>query len=330
MRFVVPTETPAPSRLAWCVEGSPSLRPEYVSSRYDSSLPSPTSTVRRVASPSPSNGREPSAPGSRPSSTMVTVGAATRVPRRSSRNEARRYRLGPLAAPAIERSRLAAMSGSKITGTSVVFTLRAPSRRSARAPVEILRALGVGDARVGRKRRRLRAPRQLDLLLGGRLRALVVLQLEVGDAVDQLAVVGQAGVRILGGDARERGRLVHHALERVAREIRGRRGGRGAAGEHAKRQPLLARMGDRVHLPQAHGGAERPLFDQEAVGGGGAARAGALQDIDEQRGVDLAHRPTAVPPTVISSIKIVGSPTPTGTDWPSLPQVPTPSSRARS
>ena len=150
MRFVVPTETPAPSRLAWCVEASPSLRPEYVSSRYDSSLPSPTSTVRRVASPSPSNGREPSAAGSRPSSTMVTVGAATRVPRRSSRNEARRYRLGPLAAPAIERSRLAAMSGSKITGTSVVFTLRAPSRRSARAAA--VRPIDSGSSRVRRRR----------------------------------------------------------------------------------------------------------------------------------------------------------------------------------
>src|SRR5690349_22183883 len=133
MRLLVPTETPAPSRLAWCVDVIPSLRAEYVSSRYDCSVPSPTSTVRRVARPSPSNGRDPSAPGSKPSSTIVTDGAAIRVPSRSSRNDARRYRLGPLAAPAIERSKLAAVSGSKITGTSAVFTLRAPRRRSARA-----------------------------------------------------------------------------------------------------------------------------------------------------------------------------------------------------
>ena len=33
-------------------------------------------------------------------------------------------------------------------------------------------------------------------------------------------------------------------------------------------------------------------------------------------------------PTVISSIFSVGWPTPTGTDWPSLPQVPTPLSSA--
>ncbi len=37
-----------------------------------------------------------------------------------------------------------------------------------------------------------------------------------------------------------------------------------------------------------------------------------------------------VPPTVIPSIRIVGSPTPTGTDCPSLPQVPIPESRLRS
>src|SRR5438093_7456246 len=37
-----------------------------------------------------------------------------------------------------------------------------------------------------------------------------------------------------------------------------------------------------------------------------------------------------VPPTVISSTRIVGSPTPTGTVCPSLPQVPIPSSSFRS
>src|ERR1041385_736261 len=40
------------------------------------------------------------------------------------------------------------------------------------------------------------------------------------------------------------------------------------------------------------------------------------------------HR--AVPPTVMLSSFRVGMPTPTGTDWPSLPQVPTPSSSWRS
>src|SRR5205809_4089854 len=38
----------------------------------------------------------------------------------------------------------------------------------------------------------------------------------------------------------------------------------------------------------------------------------------------------AVPPTVSPSILSVGCPTPTGTLWPSFPQVPTPVSSARS
>src|SRR5258708_7716184 len=41
-----------------------------------------------------------------------------------------------------------------------------------------------------------------------------------------------------------------------------------------------------------------------------------------------AHQP--VPPTVMRSIRSVGWPTPTGTPWPFLPQVPTPESSARS
>src|SRR5437879_4457764 len=40
--------------------------------------------------------------------------------------------------------------------------------------------------------------------------------------------------------------------------------------------------------------------------------------------------PHAVPPTVSPSILSVGCPTPTGTLWPSFPQVPTPVSSARS
>src|SRR5262245_10264033 len=42
----------------------------------------------------------------------------------------------------------------------------------------------------------------------------------------------------------------------------------------------------------------------------------------------LIHR--CVPPTVISSIRMVGRPTPTGTDCPSFPHVPMPSSSLRS
>src|SRR6185312_8348826 len=46
------------------------------------------------------------------------------------------------------------------------------------------------------------------------------------------------------------------------------------------------------------------------------------------RDILAAHRP--VPPTVIRSMRSVGWPTPTGTPWPFLPQVPIPLSSARS
>src|SRR5262249_21370935 len=39
-----------------------------------------------------------------------------------------------------------------------------------------------------------------------------------------------------------------------------------------------------------------------------------------------AHPATRVPPTVMPSMRSVGSPTPTGTDWPSFPHVPIPGS----
>src|SRR6185369_5447324 len=65
------------------------------------------------------------------------------------------------------------------------------------------------------------------------------------------------------------------------------------------------------------------------VGGVGAraARAGdeVLDDVTE-----LHARQACVPPTVMPSMRMVGRPTPTGTDWPSFPQVPMPSSSARS
>src|SRR6185436_18967548 len=109
--------------------------------------------------------------------------------------------------------------------------------------------------------------------------------------------------------------------QRVAREVGGGGGGGGPAGEHAQRQALIARVLDRVHLPQPYGGAEVLLLDQEAVGRAGPARLRALEDVDQE--VRVAH--TWVPPTVMPSMRIVGRPTPTGTDCPSLPQVPTPS-----
>src|SRR5262249_5216842 len=81
---------------------------------------------------------------------------------------------------------------------------------------------------------------------------------------------------------------------------------------------------------------ERRLLDQHRVGGGGAGPGrevehrlqGGAQLLGAERPGGPAH--ACVPPTVRPSMRIVGRPTPTGTDWPFLAQVPMPSSRARS
>ena len=49
---------------------------------------------------------------------------------------------------------------------------------------------------------------------------------------------------------------------------------------------------------------------------------GAISALNKN--VGISNLQTPVPPTVMPSILIVGWPTPTGTLWPSLPQVPTP------
>ena len=89
-------------------------------------------------------------------------------------------------------------------------------------------------------------------------------------------------------------------------------------------------MLDGVHLAQAHLGRERLVLDRERVAGGRAGAARAWQRTSASSSLIAAAAHTWVPPTVMPSMRIVGRPTPTGTDWPSLPQVPMPSSSARS
>ena len=198
----------------------------------------------------------------------------------------------------------------------------------ARVTVAEVPALGVGDARVEGERGPLAASRQVDLRLGGEIVSARIVQAEVAHGAREAGGIGEAGQGIGRGDARERDRLVHQALERVAREIRRGGGGGGAAHEDAQGEVLVAGMLDGVHLPHPHLGREGLVLDHEGVGLGGALAAGPLEDVAQE--VEQGPAQTWVPPTVIPSMRIVGSPTPTGTDWPSLPQVPTPSSRARS
>src|SRR5207253_8602135 len=93
------------------------------------------------------------------------------------------------------------------------------------------------------------------------------------------------------------------------------------------------------HVPVAHLDRRFPRPLRVRLG---IARAGLLRerhelraDVEQRRfallaaarGRDLRlHRHAPVPPTVTLSMRTVGRPTPTGTLWPSLPQVPIPGS----
>ena len=79
-----------------------------------------------------------------------------------------------------------------------------------------------------------------------------------------------------------------------------------------RKSDVVARTGGDefcVLLTEPDERAEVTLLHEKAVRGRRSVRHGALEDADEE-----ARAQTAVPPTVIASMRIVGSPTPTGTD----------------
>src|SRR5690606_29478139 len=130
-------------------------------------------------------------------------------------------------------------------------------------------------------------------------------------------------------DARQRDGVGGELLERRAGEVGGRQDGAAVAGEGAQAEVLGARALHLLDLAEAHADVERVALGDDDVGGRGAVLARAVeQQAGDRLERELAH--ACVPPTVIASILIVGMPTPTGTDWPSLPHVPMPSSSARS
>src|SRR5262249_8350805 len=109
--------------------------------------------------------------------------------------------------------------------------------------------------------------------------------------------------------------------------------------EDPERAVVLAGVLEKLDGSQADLNGLALLLHHEGVGFDRAARARPTEEVLEPfehlrsgpGGDALPHlSQTSVPPTVMPSIRMVGSPTPTGTDWPSFPQVPTPSSRARS
>src|SRR5262249_8004173 len=100
--------------------------------------------------------------------------------------------------------------------------------------------------------------------------------------------------------------------------------------EEPQAHALLARVVHLFDFPEPDPGGERFARGDEHIARGGAELSGLLEDgggqVFELHGASYAW----VPPTVRPSMRTVGKPTPTGTDWPSFPHVPMPSSSFRS
>ena len=195
-----------------------------------------------------------------------------------------------------------------------------------RSPVGEVAALGIGDAWIHREGRRLAAPGELDLVLRGEIVAGGIVQIEDGHGLGEVRRVRESAQLVGSGDARERYRLVHQPFHRSTREVRGGCRRRRLAGEDAQGQVLLAGVLDRIHPPQPDLGGEGSVLHEERIGGGGAPLPRPLQDV----GQEIEHALDLGPADGHLVDPDGGNPTPTGTDWPSLPQVPIPSSILRS
>jgi hypothetical protein len=129
----------------------------------------------------------------------------------------------------------------------------------------------------------------------------------------------QARGRVLGGGACQGHRLARHVFDRKPREIAGGddRGARAlrSAQQRPDAQDALARLFDEVDLVAAHARREVVALDQNRVGSVGAGGARAVQGVLNDLEGSVTGRSThpCVPPTVRSSTRIVGRPTPTGT-----------------
>src|SRR5581483_7621419 len=151
-----------------------------------------------------------------------------------------------------------------------------------------------------------------------------------GDVAGERRRVRQTREAIRRRMPRERARLPREVVEGVAREVGGRHDRARLADEDAESRPALPRARQLLDVAEADADREAVALDDDRVGGAGARRGSpgdeAARDLAEVGGV--AH--ACVPPTVRPSMRTVGRPTPTGTDCPSLPQVPMTSSSWRS
>src|SRR6266542_3207854 len=277
------------ARAALPVDLAPSRAAEAVLCRKRWSTPSASSTFRVVGTPSSSKGVAPGPSRRRPSSTSPRPGAPTCSPSLSA-NRLRCFCTASADRPASSTPiRLGAAMRSNTTGTVRVGGLVAPSRRTARSAA----SAATGSMSRSSIERALSIPYPT-----------CDSPFSVARAVEWLegGGVGEDVARVLGRHLEVGPRLGEAPAQAVLAEV----GGVGVA------QPALA------HDPDPHAGR----------GGGGepldlALDAGRLsgQPLDDLVQLD-GHAAPPVPPTVMRAIRMVGAPLPTGTPWPSLPQMP--------
>src|SRR5579885_2681544 len=144
--------------------------------------------------------------------------------------------------------------------------------------------------------------------------------------------IGKARPGIGRGQPRQRHRVGNKVGNRIAIHLGGRSRRRRLPDEHAQAKTAFARTLEFFGLPQAHARGQRLAAGKQNLSGGRTFSFRFVQRPLGERSIKHRHgsNQALVPPTVIPSIRIVGRPTPTGTDWPSLPQVPIPESSARS
>ena len=187
------------------------------------------------------------------------------------------------------------------------------------------RAFGVGDARIAVERGFFGALGLVDFERRFELRDVVVVELQVAGERAEFGGIGQAGVRIFGGDFGQFDGRLHHVRDAF-----------GARDRRCRTSPVRLPIRTRIPAPRepasfrfstsrmrtlAENSSPSEMVHSASVAP--AASACLTMSGGEFQQVVAAQ---AVPPTVIRSILTVGMPTPTGTLCPSLPQMPMPSS----
>ena len=175
-----------------------------------------------------------------------------------------------------------------------------------------------------------------DARIQGHVSIRGIKKLEVRNFAGEVAL-WKSGGGVGRGCACERDRLFGHSTDRCGCKVT-RRDDCGlqsslAFDQRADAQPTFLGLLDEFDLLAPHPDLSVVALDEQYVrlAGPGLFRGGECIFDDRFHGLNgICECHPSVPPTVSASTRIVGRPTPTGTPCPSFPQVPTPSSRARS